>query len=46
MKARICAIRAYCIQADDISVLYLAMVHVGALLLAADQTLLMLSMIC
>jgi len=30
-------LRAYCVQADNISALFLAMTHDGALLLAADQ---------
>jgi len=32
------ASRAYCVEADDISALFLAMTHDGALLLTADQT--------
>jgi len=33
----VCQSVLYCIQADDISALFLAMTHEGALLLTADQ---------
>jgi len=40
------AVSAYCIEADDISALFLTMTHESTLLLAANQTPLMLSAIC
>jgi len=45
IKACVCASRAYCVEADDIGALFLAITHEGTLLLVADQTPLMPSAI-